>query len=298
MGHRGQTRQAPTAGDQGQAAGRARQQRPDLLGGGGVVEHDQDPPVGQLMVVGGGQRVEPVRDAVAGHVEQAQEPVEDGRGVGRWLGVVGVEPAQVDEQHPVERIELVQPVRGVHGELGLADTGHPLDRRDHHVGPGAGGEQQPVQLTDAPGEPGHVGRQAPVDPHLRHGLDLAGDDPQGLAPLVHIPLVGVQRPHHGQDQVGVHPPPPGLEGVGDGRAPRVLTRRPALVDPVLDDLVRRIAAPDLEQAQPLDQLVEGAGAGRVGQVGGHSPHARASVISRPSRWWQRAGNRADIRPRR
>jgi hypothetical protein len=42
-----------------------------------------------------------------------------------------VEPAQVDEQYPVELIVPGEEVPGMDGELGLADPGHPGDRGDH-----------------------------------------------------------------------------------------------------------------------------------------------------------------------
>ena len=47
-------------------------------------------------------------------------------------------------------------MRGVHGERGLADAGHPVDRGDHH---GRAGVQQPLQVTAAAGEVRQVVRQ-------------------------------------------------------------------------------------------------------------------------------------------
>ena len=56
-------------------AGRgAGQQRPDLLGRSGVVQHDQHPPAGQQAAVPGGPLVRLRRDVLAGHAQRAQEP--------------------------------------------------------------------------------------------------------------------------------------------------------------------------------------------------------------------------------
>jgi hypothetical protein len=101
-------------------------------------------------------RAERVGDLLGGHPQQAQEPVQDRCRIGRWLGRVGVEAAQVDEEHPVDRFLADQPVPGVDGELGLADPGHPLDRGDHHRVTGLGGLLELVEFEDAAGEPGQV----------------------------------------------------------------------------------------------------------------------------------------------
>src|SRR6266545_660160 len=106
------------------------------------------------------------------------------------------------------------------------------------------------------------------------------DHAQRLVPLRYVPGVRVQRPHHGDDQVNVDPPPTGPETVHDGGLLGQLAGRtagigPGRVDLVLDDLVRRIASPDLERPQSLDQLVERARLPRVGQR-----HPRLDLLRR------------------
>src|SRR6266540_2011891 len=106
------------------------------------------------------------------------------------------------------------------------------------------------------------------------------DHAQRLVPLRYVPGVRVQRPHHGDDQVNVDPPPTGPETVHDGGLLGQLAGRtagigPGRVDLVLDDLVRRIAGPDLERPQSLDQLVERARLPRVGQR-----HPRLDLLRR------------------
>jgi hypothetical protein len=164
-----------------------------------------------------------------------------------------VEPAEIDEQHVLERLLPVQPVPGVDGELGLADPDHPLDSGDHHRVPVARGAAQPVQFGDPAGERLQLLRQRVVDPHLGHRLGFPADHAQGLPPLGHVPHIRVQRLDHRDDQVGVETPPAGLEAVRHRRSTRQFTRRaagrgPGRVDPLLDRLVGGVAGPDFQQS--------------------------------------------------
>jgi hypothetical protein len=121
-----------------------------------------------------------VRDLLTGHPEQAQKTVQDGGRVGRWLGRVGVEPAQVDKQHLAETLLAGEEVCGVDGQLGLADPGHPFDRGDHHR-PTTGGAvmqclTEPVEFGAAAGEPDQVRRQRVLDPALGRRPGLPTDN--------------------------------------------------------------------------------------------------------------------------
>jgi hypothetical protein len=149
-----QTRQAAPAGDQHQAAGGAGQQRRHLLLAARVVQHDQDPPVGEDASPQPAAVVQLGRDPFGAHAERAQHPVQRVARIDRDnpLG----EPVQVDEELPVREM-LGQLVCGVYCQRGLADPGHPVDRRDHHLGTGQRlGEQGP--LVGPPGETDRVGR--------------------------------------------------------------------------------------------------------------------------------------------
>jgi hypothetical protein len=125
----------------------------------GVVQHDQHPPRGQHRAVQRGTIIEVRRDLLARYPEGTQQPVQGVGGV-HGLEVVGV-TVQVEEQLPVGE-PAGQPVRGVHGERGLADAGHPVDRADHHRGRGvpavAGDGEEVAEFDHAAGEGGGVGR--------------------------------------------------------------------------------------------------------------------------------------------
>jgi len=95
-------------------------------------------------------------------------------------------PVQIEEKLPV-RIVPGQPVRSVHGQRGLADPGHPVDRRDHHrtrvttVAPSEGDE--PVQFGlpagEVPRRRGQLPRHHPHDRAAGNGdrrFALAGQD--------------------------------------------------------------------------------------------------------------------------
>jgi hypothetical protein len=60
------------------------------------------------------------------------------------------------------------PVRGVHGERGLADAGHPADRMDAHHAVRTRADQL-VQLPLPPGERVHVAGERPGGSRNRRG---------------------------------------------------------------------------------------------------------------------------------
>jgi hypothetical protein len=148
------------AGDQHRAAGGAGQQRPDLVGGAGVVGDDQDPFAGQQAAVPGGALVGLGRDVGARHAQRSQESCQCLGGRDRLAGVVA---AQVDVQLPVGE-PVRDLVRPVHGQRGLAYSRRSPDRADHHRRLRAGPVKQPgqrLQLGRAAGEPRHHWRQLP-----------------------------------------------------------------------------------------------------------------------------------------
>ncbi len=305
--------QAAAAGDQHQAVRPVGQQRPDLVGVRGVVQHHERAQPGQPLPVEGGAPVEVVGDPLARHAEQPEEPVEHGGRVGGRLGQVGVEAAQVDEQHLVPRAVAGQDVTRVDREAGLADPGHALDHGD----PGRAAVavrqcREAVQLGGAAGELGQVVGQRVLGADLGRGLGLGADHAQRLPPLRDVALVGVQGAHHLDDEVGVEPPAARPEAVDDRGLARQLPRRsargrPRRVDPVADGLVRGVAAPDLEQPQPGDQVVQGPRLPRIRQRGTpvesiserrHVPHSTPDPIPRRRRVRNRSGSPDRVRPSR
>ena len=182
------------------------------------------------------------------------------------------------------------------GQLRLADPRHTGDRGQHDR-PAVPvtikkGLPEPAQFDGPAGEAGQILRQPVLDPYLRCRPGLPADHLQRLPPLRHIPHVRMQRLHHRHDQIGVQPPPTRPETVHHGGLPSQLTGRPTRrgpgrVDPVLDPLVRRVTGPDLQQPQPLDQIVEAAGLPRVGRhhepvnrfPPGHESHPRTAAMS-------------------
>ena len=107
------------------AAGRAGQQRPDLLGVAGVVQHDQHPPAGQQAAVAAGALVR-ARPGCPGRARPSarRNPAQRVGGGHRLAGVVA---AQVHVQLPVGE-PVGDLVRPVHGQRGLADPGGAADR--------------------------------------------------------------------------------------------------------------------------------------------------------------------------
>ena len=157
-----QRRQPAAARDQHQAAGGAGQQRPDLLMPGRVIQQQQDLLARQVITPPARPGLQAGRDLRRGEPGGQQQAGQRIGGVDRPLSRgVGM---QRQEKLPVREI-AGQPVGGVHGEGGLADARHPIDRMDaHHAAVrGHGGQrlQQPGQLGLAAGESGDVTRQAP-----------------------------------------------------------------------------------------------------------------------------------------
>ena len=120
------------AGDQHQAAGRAGQQRADLVGVAGVVQHDRAS-AGRPAGCGTARPGRPGRPGcAAGGTSRASRNPRTAS-AGSITVPVGVEAAQVDVQLPVGE-PVGDPVGPVHGQGGLADPGGAGDRRDHHRG--------------------------------------------------------------------------------------------------------------------------------------------------------------------
>ena len=70
--HRDQAGELVPASDQGEAAGRPGQQRPHLVGVGGVVQHDQHPSVGEEASVEPDQGVVGQRAPLGHHAERIE----------------------------------------------------------------------------------------------------------------------------------------------------------------------------------------------------------------------------------
>ncbi len=122
-----QAGQPAAAGHQHGAGPAAWQQRGELAGVCGVVQHDQHAPVGHQAAEQRGLRVRVDRDAVVGHPEGVEEPAHRHGRVHRFA--VRAEAPQVREQLPVG--EPVEPAVGpVQGEPGLADPAGAADGED------------------------------------------------------------------------------------------------------------------------------------------------------------------------
>jgi hypothetical protein len=119
----------PAAGDQDQAPSGTRQQRPDLVVPGRVVQQQQDLLPGHLGTPPGLTGLLAGRDPLRRDASGQQQA---GQRVGRvnrpLAGRVGV---QRQEELPVGEAPG-EPVRGVHGEGGLADARHAVDGVDRH----------------------------------------------------------------------------------------------------------------------------------------------------------------------
>ena len=144
--------------------GGARQQRPDLLMPGRVIQHQQD----LLARQRGRATVPPARRCPAGSGPRAprrsaaswpaHRPGPTGRCPGVW--------ACSGKKNCPSGKRPGEPVRGVHREGGLADPGHPADRVNRHH-PAATGRLSPprhqlAELGLAAGEGGDVSRQRPA----------------------------------------------------------------------------------------------------------------------------------------
>jgi hypothetical protein len=162
--HRGilQRDQPPAAGDQYQAAGRARQQRPDLLMPGRVIQQQQGPLARDVVTPPARPGLQAGRDVLLGHAGRQQQA---GQRVSRAdRPLAGGMSVQGKEELPV-REAPGQPVRGVHHEGRLADPRHPVNHADPRrpAGRGHAGEhsQQPRQLGLAASEAADITRQTP-----------------------------------------------------------------------------------------------------------------------------------------
>ncbi len=145
--------QPSPARDQHEAVGCTGQQRPDLSGCRRVVEHHQHLSSGQLRAPPSRPGVQPFRDHLRCYAEHPQQKLQrrfrfDRFGARR----VGV---QVTEELPVG-VAFDHPMRCVHCQRGLANSGHPVDGIDHDRSVGA---EQPVQIRGSAVEVGQVIRQ-------------------------------------------------------------------------------------------------------------------------------------------
>ena len=123
----GQAVQAAAAGDDDGTRRRPGQQRPDLLGILGVVQHDQHAPLCQQAAV---QRALGFGADGEGLGVDIQRPQDLIQGLARLHGRVPVKAAQVQVELPV-RVRAGGPLGPAQRERGLADAGHAADRRDH-----------------------------------------------------------------------------------------------------------------------------------------------------------------------
>lgn len=140
------------AGDQGEAARSCGKQGAHLLLVAGVVQDEEDLPVGEETAeerapVGG-----VFGDAQGGDAQGGEEAVQGATGVDG--GCVRVESAQVDEELPVGE-RGGDAVRVVHGEGCFADTGSTAD--DHSGGSGGPGA---ARCTADGGQPRAFGRSS------------------------------------------------------------------------------------------------------------------------------------------
>ena len=151
-----QPQEPVAAGDQHQAAGAGGQQGADLVGVAGVVQHHQQPLVGQQRPVHGGGLRLVGGDLRGGHAQGVQEL---GQRLDRAQGRGGGVAAQVDVQLPV-REPGPSPMGPAHRQGGLADAGGAGDGGDDHRGrllvTLVQQHVQGAQLLIAAGEPGDV----------------------------------------------------------------------------------------------------------------------------------------------
>ena len=151
--------QMQTAGDQHQAAARAGQQGPDLLAAGRVIQHQQQLLFGQPVPPQRHPRLQARRDLRRGDPGRQEQA---GQRIGRVDGLLpGGMPVQREEDLPAGK-PVRQPVRGMHGERGLAHPGHPTDRVDaYHTARTRRGLHQLLEFLLPPGERGDVTGKRP-----------------------------------------------------------------------------------------------------------------------------------------
>ena len=128
----GQVAQVSATSHQHQAAPASGQQRGDLAGAGGVIQHKQCPLPGHFVPPHCRPPVQVARQETGVDPRGRQQP---GQRVFRpdWFPPQGV-GVQVDEQLPV-REPVQQHVRCMHRQGGLACPWHPVDRADRHHPP-------------------------------------------------------------------------------------------------------------------------------------------------------------------
>jgi hypothetical protein len=208
----GQAAQPAPAGDQHPAGRRAGQQRHDLVGGRGVVQHDQDAPVGQPGPVGGRPAVHPLGHLARVHAEVAQQFTEHVQGVARPRTGAG----ELHEDLTI-RVPVAQLMPEVHGGRGLADARlAPEHHHRHGAALGVRGEQparrgQHVPMTDELPDVRRklVGRGVRGRRPARRDRQLAGQDllvqPLQLGTGIDAQL-GAQQPGHrpvGRQRLGL-----------------------------------------------------------------------------------------------
>ena len=149
------------AGDDDQAAWCAGQQRADLVGAAGVVEHDQGFGAGQAAAVYRLAAVEGGRDLGGGDGQGVEE---DAQCLGGAQRVGRPEAAQVHIQLPAGEPPRVL-VRPVHRQRGLTHPRRPADHRDRRRAIAVWRFWQQRRhrgkLRCPPGEPGNLGGQHP-----------------------------------------------------------------------------------------------------------------------------------------
>jgi hypothetical protein len=192
------------AGDQRGRARALRQQRPHLRGVGGVVQHDQDLPVGQPVVVPLDPLVEPLGDGVPGHTElEEQLPEHLARRRRLALGTPQVDVELAVGERPAD------PVGEAGDERRLAHPGLARDRRHHRVRPGVlECVLEPPDVVVAPGEVLDIRRQ-PVEPGPHAGRDGGCELPRHdrSMPGLAAEWNGLTRTRSRADPLHPHPPP-------------------------------------------------------------------------------------------
>ncbi len=189
---RDQAGESVAAGDQGEAAVAGGQQGTDLLFVAGVVQDEEDPPVGEEAAEEGAAAGDVLKDVLGGDAEGGEEAVQGVTGFDG--GCVGVEPAQVDEELSVGEGggDLVGVVDC---EGGLADTRSTADDDDGSTGR--------TWVSAHGGQPGAL-RLPP-----RENRQITGQLRRTYSPWRPAPAVARDRisPRTGRCHTGVRPGP-------------------------------------------------------------------------------------------
>jgi hypothetical protein len=291
----GQAGELASARHQHQAAGRTRQQRPDLVGVAGVVEQHEHPPAGERAAVQRRLRVEVTgRSGDAERGEQAADRLDRTDRLAR-----GVELAQVEVQLAVGEVGR-HPLREVQRQRALADPGGAAHRADRDGG-GLGDELcQQRQFGRAVHEMAPGGRQLPGNrrrgartrallgqqPGVHVADVLAGLDPQPVGERApHAPVRGERLgappgPREGQQQ---QPPRPFPVRIGGDH---VFQRRHEIVVAIRGEAQLR---PGLRHVPaPLVQALRGVGEHRYRQHAGE--RRTAPQRQRRRQFGDRGGN--------